>query len=149
MRYTHQRIKQKKKEQFQFKCMRQIQDERWRIRGGGTTKKETNQKHKRPTIQAWLQKLEITQHLRQTTDRWEIHTMDQPITRIRGTKWKENGKHKKLTEQKSSNLEQRNILKKHIYNQPGKRTQGRIKRNGFKTKKNHPKSTTSPRKNKI
>ena len=112
--YTNAEIH--KVEQFQHKCIRQIHNECWYLQEQKPSRDEINKQYKQPTIKTWLQKLAITQHLRQTKNSWKIHTQEQKSTQILEMQWQEKWQqHKKIHDMKKPTQEQQETLKQHIY----------------------------------
>ena len=96
------------------------------------------QQYKQPTIRTWLNKLAITQHLKQTKNTWKIHTPDQKITTHLENKWKnEWNRHKEILNNTTPNPEQKETAKQYIYQQQGKKHANISTKSYLKTKQ-HP-----------
>jgi len=78
-----------KLEKFQFNCIRQIQNPRWCLQEQKKSRKQLYVKYKQSLIHTWLQKMDITQHLHQTTKQWNIHNHTQSIVLQQEHKWKQ------------------------------------------------------------
>ena len=103
----------------------------------GSYKTKTDQENRQPTIQTWLQKIAITQHLKQTTKDTNIHTPEQPMTQTWEKQWKEKWQQRKLLlNTKQPSQEQQNTLERYLYYQIGGMGKSKYK-NTFSQRNTH------------
>ena len=80
----------RKLEKFTFKCIRQIIEPRWYMRGTHIPKTHTYQRYGILVVRSRLGKLEITHRHRQTINTWNIHTRQKLTTTINDEMWQTN-----------------------------------------------------------
>jgi len=118
--YTEKELK--KQGQFQFKCLRQIQNPQWILQEHKPARDQLNLKYKQPTIQTWIQKLAVTQHLHQTTRNWNIHNMTQYQVKQIAGKWQQHwALRKKLHTRNQHTRTKRTPTSAHIHAISGKK----------------------------
>ena len=107
-----------KLEQFQFNCIRQIQNPRWYLREQKIPRKQLYVRYKQPLVHTWLQKMAIAQHLHQTTKEWNIRNHTQSIVQLQEHNWKQQwGMREKLHTQENTTPGSQEQLQQYNYMQ--------------------------------